>query len=64
MAFPDIPKVESGCTFSSDSGVHRNKVRVLSYTIDNIHNCVVTMGFRQFNDEVDTDHILWCFRSL
>jgi hypothetical protein len=22
------------------------------------------MGFRQFNDEIDADHIPWCFRSL
>jgi hypothetical protein len=26
MVFPDIPEVELGCTFSSDGGVHRNKV--------------------------------------
>jgi hypothetical protein len=26
MMFPDILEVESGCTFSSDGGVHRNKV--------------------------------------
>jgi hypothetical protein len=37
---------------------------VLSYAVDDIHNCVVTMGFRKFNNEVDADHIPWCFRSL
>jgi hypothetical protein len=64
MVFPDIPEVESGCTFSSDGGVCRNKVHALSYTVDNVHNCIVTMGFRQFNNEVNTNHIPWCFRSL
>jgi hypothetical protein len=62
--FPDISEVESGCTFCSDGGVHRNKVHVLSYTVDDIHNCVLTMGFRQFNNEVDANHIPWCFRSF
>jgi hypothetical protein len=64
MMFPDIPEVESGCAFSSDGGVYRNKVHAFNYAVDDVHNCVVTMGFRQFNYEVDTDHIPWCFRSL
>jgi hypothetical protein len=64
MVFPDIPEVESGCTFSRDGGVHRNKVHAFSYAVDDVHNRVVTMGFRQFNNEVDTDHIPWCFWSL
>jgi hypothetical protein len=64
MVFPDIPEVELGCTFGRDSGVRRNKVHVFSYAVDNIHNRVVTMGFRQFNNEVNTDHITWCFQSL
>jgi hypothetical protein len=37
---------------------------VLSYAVDDIHNCIVAMGFRQFNNEIDADHVLWCFRSL
>jgi hypothetical protein len=64
MVFTDILEVESGCTFSSDGGVHRNKVYALSDAVDNIHNCIITMGFQQFNKEVDADHIPWCFRSL
>jgi hypothetical protein len=64
MVFPDIPEVESGCAFSSDGGMHWNKVRTLSYAVDDIYNRIVTMGFRQFNNEVDTDHIPWYFRSL
>jgi hypothetical protein len=47
MVFPDIPEVESGCNFSSDGGVHRNKVHMLSYTVDDIHNCVITMGIQE-----------------
>jgi hypothetical protein len=62
--FPDILEVELGCTFDCDGGVHRNKVRTLSYAIDDIHDCAVTMGFRQFNNEVDADHVPSCFRSL
>jgi hypothetical protein len=62
--FPDILEVESGCTLSRDGGVRRNEVRTLSYAVNNIHNCVVTMGFRQFHNEADTDHVPWCFRSL
>jgi hypothetical protein len=33
--------------------VHRNKVHALSYAVDDVYNCVVTMGFKQFNNEVD-----------
>jgi hypothetical protein len=42
MVFPDIPEVESGCTFGHDGGVCRNKVctdnpnttQTLEYTKD------------------------------
>jgi hypothetical protein len=64
MVFPDIPEVESGCTLGRDGGVHRNEVRALSYAVNDVHNCIITMGFRQFHNEVNTDHIPWCFRSL
>jgi hypothetical protein len=64
MVFPDIPEVESGCTFSRDGGVRWNEVRAFGYAVDDIHNRIVTMGFRQFNNKVNTDHIPWCFRSL
>jgi hypothetical protein len=37
---------------------------MLGYTVDDIHNCIIAMGFRQFNYEVNTDHILWCHRCL
>jgi hypothetical protein len=31
---------------------------------DDIHNCVVAMGFRQFDYEVHADYIPWCLRCL
>jgi hypothetical protein len=37
---------------------------MLGYTVDNIHNCIIAMGFRQFDYEVKTDHILWCLRCI
>jgi hypothetical protein len=55
-------------TFGLTADVSGIKVWViplqLGYTVDNIHNCVVPMGFRQFNYEVDTDDIPWCLRCL
>jgi hypothetical protein len=45
MVFPDLLKEEESCTFGSDGGVCRDKVRTLGYTIDNVHNCVIAMGF-------------------
>jgi hypothetical protein len=57
MVFPDLSKVQTSGTSGIDSGMCRDEVRMLGYTVDNIHNCVIAMGFRQFDYEVDTDHI-------
>jgi hypothetical protein len=38
--------------------------RTLGYTVDDIHNCIIPMGFRQFDYEVNIDHVLWCLRCL
>jgi hypothetical protein len=37
---------------------------MLGYTVNNIYNCIIAMGFRQFNYEVHTDHVPWCLRCL
>jgi hypothetical protein len=55
-------KEMDGCPLTG--GMHRDEVRVLGYAVDDIHNCVVAMGFRQFNYEVNTDHVPWCLRCL
>jgi hypothetical protein len=44
--------------------MHRDEVRVLGYTVDDVHNCIISMGFRQFDYEVNADHVLWCLRFL
>jgi hypothetical protein len=64
MVFPDLYKKQMSSTFGIDGGMHRDEVCVLGYTIDNVHNCVIAMGFRQFDYEVNTDHIPCCLRYL
>jgi hypothetical protein len=64
IVFPDLSKEEESCIFGIDSGMHRDKVCALGYAIDNIHNCIISMGFRQFDYEVHADYIPWCLRCL
>jgi hypothetical protein len=60
MVFPDLPKVQAGGTFGRNGGMHRNEVRAFGYAVDNVHNCVITMGLGKFNYEVNTDRVPWC----
>jgi hypothetical protein len=63
MVFPDLFKEEESCAFGIYGGMRRDEVRALRYTVDDTHNCIVAMGFRQFNYEVDADRVpwsLWC----
>jgi hypothetical protein len=60
MVFPDLFKEEKSCTFGIDGGMHRDEVCVLGYAVDDVHNCIISMGFRQFDYEVNTDHVPWC----
>jgi hypothetical protein len=39
-------------------------VHVLGYTVNDIHNCIIAMGFRQFDYEVDADHVPWCLQRV
>jgi hypothetical protein len=43
------------------------EMHALGQTVDDAHNCVVPMGFRQLDYEVDTDCVpwfRWCLRGL
>jgi hypothetical protein len=64
VVFPDPFKKEESCTFGIDGGMRRDEVRALGYSVDDIHNCVIAMAFRQFDYEVDTDHVPWSLRCL
>jgi hypothetical protein len=63
MVSPDLFKEQMSGTFSIDGGMHRDEVCVLGYTVEDIHNCIIALGFRQFDNEVHTDHIPWCLSS-
>jgi hypothetical protein len=39
------------------------RVYTLGYTVNDIHNCIIAMGFRQFDYEVNTDYIPWCLKG-
>jgi hypothetical protein len=64
MVFSDLPEVQTSGAFSRNGGMHRNKVHALSYAVDDIHNCVISMGLGQFDYEVNTDCVPWCCRRL
>jgi hypothetical protein len=64
MVFPDLFKEQESCAFGIDGGTHRDEVHALGNTVNNVHNCVISMGFRQFDYEVNTDHVPWCLRCL
>jgi hypothetical protein len=64
MVFPDLLKEKESCAFGSDGGVRRDEVRALGYTVDDIHDCIIAMGFQQFNYEVDADRVPWCLQCL
>jgi hypothetical protein len=64
MVFPDLSKEQMSSTFGIDSGMHRDEVHSLGYAVNNVHDCIIAMGCRQFDYEVNTDHIPWCLRCL
>jgi hypothetical protein len=59
-----FPKVQTGGTFGRDGGMYRNKVHAFIYVVDDVHNCIIAMGLRQFDYEVNTDCVLWCCQCL
>jgi hypothetical protein len=64
MVFPDLFKEQTSNSFGIDGGMHRDEVCALGYTVDDIHNHVIPMGFRQFDYKVDADHVPWRLRCL
>jgi hypothetical protein len=57
MVFPDLFKEQESCAFSINGGMHRDKVHALGYTVNDVHNCIIAMGFQQLNYEVHADHV-------
>jgi hypothetical protein len=64
MVFPDLLEEQESCAFHVDRGMHRYEVRTLGQTVDDAHNCIVPMGFRQFDYEVNTDCVPWFCQCL
>jgi hypothetical protein len=64
MVFPDPFKEEESCALGIDGGMYWDEVRTLGYTVDNIHNCIIAMGFWQLDYEVHADYIPWFLRCL
>jgi hypothetical protein len=58
MVFPDLLKEQEGCAFGIDGGMCGDEVCALGYTVDDIHNGIIPMGFRQFDYEVDADDVV------
>jgi hypothetical protein len=56
MVFPDL-EVKSDCSFHVDRGVSGNKMCSLSDTVNDYHDCVITMHFRKLHNKVDTNDI-------
>jgi hypothetical protein len=42
----------------------QDEVRALGKAVDDTHNCVIPMGFRQLDYEVNADRVPWCLRCL
>jgi hypothetical protein len=61
---PDLFKEQTSSAFGIYGGMRRDEVRALGYTVNDIYNCIIAMGFRQFNYEVHADHVPWCLRCL
>ena len=62
MQFPDMCKEQVGRSEGSDCSVCRNEVGHLTHGIHNVHDRIITMRLREFNDEVDADGVpmeLW-----
>jgi hypothetical protein len=64
MVFSDLFQEEEGCAFSIDGGMCQDEVHTLSKAVDDTHNCIVPMGFRKLNYEVDADRVPWCLGCL
>jgi hypothetical protein len=67
MVFPDLLEEQESRAFRVDGGMRWYEVRALGQTVDDTHNRVVPMGFRQLDYEVNADCVPWfrrCLRGL
>jgi hypothetical protein len=64
MVFPDLLKEEESCAFGVEGGMCQDEVCMLGEAVDNTHNCVIAMGFRQLDYEVYADYLPWCIGCL
>lgn len=64
VEFPDIMEEKAGSLFGGDRGGCRNEVCSFSYGVDNIHDCVMSVGFWEFDNEVYTDGVPALRRSF
>jgi hypothetical protein len=64
MVFPDLFQEEKGCAFHINGGICRDEVRTLVKAVDDTHVCVIPMGFRQLDYEVNADRVPWYLRCL
>jgi hypothetical protein len=64
MVFPDLLEEQESRAFRVDGGMHRYEMRALGQTVNDTHNCVIPMGFRQLDYEVNADRVSWFHRCL
>jgi hypothetical protein len=64
MVSPDLFKEQTSGALGIDGGMCGDEVCTLGYTVDDIHNCVIAMGFQQLDYEVYADYIPWCLRCF
>ena len=63
VELPDVVKKESGCSFRCDRRVRWNKVYSLGDGVYYGHDGIMSGGLREFDYEIDTEHIPLCVRN-
>jgi hypothetical protein len=64
MVFPDLLEEQESRAFHVDGGMRRDEMCALGQTVNNAHNRIVPMGFRQLDYEVNADCVPWFRRCL
>ena len=57
MELPDVVEEELRCTLGRDDGVGCHEMCLLCCEVDDVHDHVVTVGIREFADEVDAHNV-------
>jgi len=63
VELPDMVKKESGCSFRCDRCVRWNEVYSLGDGVYYGHDGVMSRRLREFNHEINTEHIPLCVRN-